>query len=44
MKDIYKLDKENTAYNFKIYNKTQIIDTTINQNGNTGDYVAYKNG
>ena len=29
----------NTAYNLQIYNKAQIIDTTIIQNGNTGGYV-----
>ena len=28
-----------TPYNLQIYNKTQIIDTTIIQNGNTGGYV-----
>ena len=29
----------NTPYNLQIYNKAQIIDTTIIQNGNTGGYV-----
>ena len=29
----------NTAYKLQIYNKAQIIDTTVIQNGNTGGYV-----
>ena len=32
----------NVDYNLQIYNKTQITDTTIIQNGNTGGYVLQK--
>ena len=32
----------NVDYNLQIYNKTQITDTTIMQNGNTGGYVLQK--
>ena len=30
MKDIFKLELDNTPYNLQIYNKAQLIDTTIN--------------
>ena len=30
---------QNTAYNLQIYNKAQIIDTTVIKNGNTGGYL-----
>ena len=30
---------QNTAYNLQIYNKTQIIDTTVIKNGNNGGYL-----
>ena len=33
---------QNTAYNLQIYNKTQIIDTTIIKNGNIGDQILQK--
>ena len=33
----------NTAYNLQIYNKTQIIDTTVIQNGNTGRLCVIQN-
>ena len=39
MKDICKARVNDVAYNLQIYNKAQIIDTTIIQNGNTGGYV-----
>ena len=36
MKDICKLELIHVDYNLQIYNKAQIIDTTVIQNGNTG--------
>ena len=34
MKEYLQIRQGNTAYNLQIYNKTQIIDTTVIQNGN----------
>ena len=33
---------QNTAYNLQIYNKAQIIDTTVIKNGNIGDQILHK--
>ena len=41
MKVVYKLEFKTQLINLQIYNKAQIIDTTVFKNGNTGGYLLH---